>query len=274
MPELPEVETVRLTLLPRVKGSRIEGFTVRRGSLRSPVRSRAMKTHLLGRTITALERRGKFLIFGLDSPYVLVLHLGMTGRLRIERTELPVRIHDCLLFHLAGGRDLRYEDVRRFGLAFCARREGLERHPALRGLGPEPLSELMTGEYLWQRGRGLRRPVKTFLMDARMVAGVGNIYASEVLFAARIHPARSVSRLSRESCSRLAECLRRILQEAIDHRGTSFSDYRDGNGRPGDFQHLLRVYGRSGQACSLCSGPIRRIVQAGRSTFYCPRCQH
>jgi len=273
MPELPEVETVRLTLLPLVTGRRIAGLTVLQGHLRRPVNLSQLKRHVVGRRVETVERRGKYLIFRLDSAHVLVFHLGMTGRLRVEGLEAPPRTHDCLLFHLSGGKDLRYEDKRRFGLVFAASGKMLPRDPSFRDMGPEPLSDSLPENYLWARSRGRYLPVKNFLMDGRVIAGVGNIYANEALFAARIRPDRPVSRLSRQTFARLTESLRLILREAIGQRGTSFSDYRDGNGRPGNFQIRLRIYGKEGEACSICATRIRRIVQAGRSSFFCPRCQ-
>jgi len=273
MPELPEVETIRLTLLPQVKGCRIEGLTVLKGSLRQPVSTLRLKRHVVGHRVEEIERRGKFLIFRLDSPHVLVCHLGMTGRLRIEQSDAPPRPYDCLLFHLSGRKDLRYEDKRRFGMVFSERGEMLARNPSFRNIGPEPLSESLPEHYLWMKARGRHLPVKNFLMDSRTIAGVGNIYANEALFAGRVRPSRPVSRLSRQAFARLTDSLRQILRKAIEERGTSFSDYMDGDGKPGNFQVRLQVYGREGEACSICATPIRRIVQAGRSSFFCPHCQ-
>ncbi|MBI3014181.1 MAG: bifunctional DNA-formamidopyrimidine glycosylase/DNA-(apurinic or apyrimidinic site) lyase [Candidatus Tectomicrobia bacterium] len=273
MPELPEVETVRRTLLPLVTGRKIMGLTVLQRELRRPVHPSRLKRQVVGRRLETVERRGKYLLFSLNSPQVLVLHLGMTGRLRVVSSQAPVHPYDCLLFHLSGGKDLRYEDKRRFGLVFAASGKTLARDPSFRNMGPEPLGDSMPEDYLWVRSRGRHLPVKNFLMDGRVIAGIGNIYANEALFAARIRPNRAVSRLSKATFARLTESLRAILRDAIAQRGTSFSDYRDGNGQPGDFQIRLRVYGKEGKPCSNCSTRIRRIVQAGRSSFFCPFCQ-
>jgi formamidopyrimidine-DNA glycosylase len=178
-----------------------------------------------------------------------------------------------LIFHLGADLELRFHDIRRFGMCLYTTAKALPEHPRFRHLGPEPLSPNFSSLYLQERARGLWKPVKNFLMDASVVVGVGNIYASEALFRARVHPNRAVGRLRRPEWDRLCDAIKAVLQAAIDAHGTSFSDYVDSEGRRGDFQNQLYVYGLEGEACPRDGHAIRRLVQAGRSTFYCPTCQ-
>jgi formamidopyrimidine-DNA glycosylase len=202
-----------------------------------------------------------------------VFHLGMTGRLWLGKPIDQDALHDHLIFSLGPELELRFHDVRRFGMCFYTTAKALAEHPRFRHLGPEPLAPEFSSPYLQKRARGLWKPVKNFLMDATVVVGVGNIYASEALFQARIHPNCEVGRLRRPQWDRLCGAIKGVLQAAIDAHGTSFSDYVDSEGRRGEFQNQLLVYGREGEPCERDGRPIKRIVQAGRSTFYCPTCQ-
>jgi formamidopyrimidine-DNA glycosylase len=273
VPELPEVETIRRGLLPRLVGRQIAGVRVRQPYLRETVEVERLQTSVVGRTIADIERRAKYLLLQLQPEGLLVFHLGMTGRLWLGKPMAQDAPHDHLIFRIGSDLELRFHDIRRFGMCFYTTAGALPEHPRFRHLGPEPLSASFSSVYLQERARGLWKPVKNFLMDATIVVGVGNIYASEALFRARVHPNREVGRLRRPPWDRLCAAIKEVLQEAIDAHGTSFSDYVDSDGRRGDFQNHLYVYGREGEPCVRDGRPIRRMVQAGRSTFYCPTCQ-
>jgi formamidopyrimidine-DNA glycosylase len=273
VPELPEVETIRRGLLQRLVGREILGVRVRQPYLREKVEVETLQTCVVGRTIADIERRAKYLLMQLQPEGILVFHLGMTGRLWLGKPIETDALHDHLIFPLGSDLELRFHDIRRFGMCFYTTAKALPEHPRFRHLGPEPLSADFSSVYLQEHAHGLWKPVKNFLMDASVVVGVGNIYASEALFRARVHPNREVGRLRRPQWDRLCEAIRAVLQEAIEAHGTSFSDYVDSEGRRGDFQNRLHVYGREGEPCVRDGRPIRRMVQAGRSTFYCPTCQ-
>jgi len=270
MPELPEVETTRRGLLPHVVGRRIRGAVVRNGNLRWPV-TRDLQKHLRGEEVVGIRRRGKYLLFDFTHGHLLV-HLGMSGRLSLVPDDAPVRVHDHVDVQLEGHESLRLTDPRRFG-AMLWLRAPAERHALLRGLGIEPFDPAFDGAMLQRLARGRRVSVKHFLMNARIVTGVGNIYASEALFQAGIHPTRSVARISRERWDRLAVAVRETLQRALDAGGTTLRDYAQADGTPGDFQNATAVYGREGLPCRRCGTPIRAQRQGQRSTFHCPTCQ-
>lgn len=274
MPELPEVETIRRGLAGRLPGQMITSVRVRQAQLRHVVDVAALQAQAVGRTITGIERRAKYLLMHLQPDRVLVWHLGMTGRLWVGPPAEQDALHDHIIMALGPDLELRFHDSRRFGMCFLTTDAELVHHPRLRHLGPEPLSEAFTGAYLRERARGLRKPVKNFLMDAAVVVGVGNIYASESLFLAGIRPTREVGRLRPQQWERLCTVVKEVLQLAIEHHGTSVSDYVDSEGRQGSFQNQLHVYDREGEPCHRDGRPIRRLVQAGRSTYYCPGCQH
>lgn len=274
MPELPEVETIRRGLVLRLVGHEIVGVRVRQPYLREKVEVDTLQTSVVGRTIVDIERRAKYLLMQLRPEGILVFHLGMTGRLWLGKPIAQDALHDHLIFRLGPDLELRFHDIRRFGMCFYTTAKELPEHPRFRQLGPEPLSPEFSSAYLRKRASGLWKPVKNFLMDAAVVVGVGNIYASEALFLARVHPNREVGRLRPRQWDRLGEAIKEVLQAAIDAHGTSFSDYVDSDGRRGEFQNQLLVYGREGEPCVRDGRLIKRIVQAGRSTFYCPTCQH
>lgn len=273
MPELPEVEVLRRSLAPHLIGTRIESVLVRDGRLREPIATRAFETALPGATVERLDRRAKYLLICLSTGTSLVLHLGMSGRLVLSAPDRAAEPHEHFLLALSSGRCLRFRDPRRFGLAVLVRTSELPRDRHFRHLGVEPLAEEFSGEALRRSAAGRRAPVKSFLMDGRVVVGVGNIYASEALHRAGIHPLRSVSRISSARWDRLAESVQEVLLEAIEAGGTTLNDFADGEGRSGYFQVDLKVYDRAGQPCGRCGGMIRRRVLSGRSTYYCPGCQ-
>jgi formamidopyrimidine-DNA glycosylase len=273
VPELPEVETIRRGLLLRLVGRQITGIRVRQAVLREPVEVDILLTQVVGKTIAGIDRRAKYLLARLGPEGILVFHLGMTGRLWLGKPMAQDAPHDHLIFHLGPDLELRFHDIRRFGMCFYTTAKKLPEHPRFRRLGPEPLSAEFSGAYLQERARGLWKPVKNFLMDASIVVGVGNIYASEALFAARVHPNREVGRLRKQHWERICGATKEVLHAAIEAHGTSFSDYVDSEGRRGEFQNQLLVYSREGEPCVRDGRPIKRMVQAGRSTFYCVRCQ-
>jgi formamidopyrimidine-DNA glycosylase len=270
MPELPEVETTRRGIAPHVEGKRVSKVVVRSGKLRRPVPPELPEL-LTGRTILRVERRGKYLLLRTDRGSV-ILHLGMSGHLRIVPAMTAAEKHDHLDIVLENGTALRLTDPRRFGLALWTTGDPLE-HPLLAGLGPEPLEEEFDGDYLFQASRGRSLAVKQFIMESRIVAGVGNIYANEALFRAGIHPARPAGRISRIRCHRLAEAAREVLTAAIALGGTTLRDFSDGEGKPGYFRLRLDVYGREGEPCPKCGDSIRQSRQGGRATYFCRKCQ-
>ncbi len=271
MPELPEVETTRRGIAPHLQGRRVAQVAVHQRALRWPV-PRAIGRPLVGQRLQAVSRRAKYLLLRFERG-TLILHLGMSGSLRILPCDSPRGAHDHLELCFEGGRMLRLTDPRRFGAALWTAGDPLA-HPLLAGLGPEPLGDDFSGAWLHQRARGRRTAIKTFIMDSRVVVGVGNIYASEALFLAGIHPKRAAGRISPERMARLAEAIRTVLARAIEAGGTTLQDFTRADGQPGYFAQELAVYGREGEPCPACGHPVRRIVLGQRSTYYCPRCQH
>jgi formamidopyrimidine-DNA glycosylase len=273
MPELPEVEVLRRSLAPLLLGEKIVGVRVRNSALREKVDRRQLGRMVRGREIRALRRRAKYLWIDLEADRTLVIHLGMSGRLTVLGRAAPVEPHEHVAFRLGTGRRLAFRDPRRFGLVLALPSGSLESDPRFARLGVEPLSDEFCGDLLGKLARRRRGPVKSFLMDGRLVAGVGNIYASEALNEAAIHPRRSVARISRQSWRRLAAAVQATLRQAIEQGGTTLNDFADGEGRSGYFQVSLRVYGREGEACPRCGRVVRSLVMSGRSTYYCPGCQ-
>ena len=270
MPELPEVETTRRELEPLLVGRRVSRVLIREPRLRWPIPPE-FAARLEGRLITGLARRAKYLLASARDGTALI-HLGMAGSLRVVLNGEPAGPHDHVDWRLDDGRCLRYRDPRRFGaMLWC---DGPPAgHPLLARLGPEPFSDAFHGGWLYERSRGRRAPVKAFLMDGRIVAGVGNIYANEALFEARIHPGRPAGRIARGRYEALAGAVRRILARSIGAGGTSFRDYVRTNGEPGRYQARLMAYDRAGKACVRCGTTLRGRTIGQRSTVWCPRCQ-
>ena len=270
MPELPEVETTRQGLLPQLVGRRVRGAVVRNARLRWPVPA-DLSRRLAGEEVIDVRRRGKYLLFDFPRGHLLV-HLGMSGRLTLVPDDRPPRAHDHVDVRFEGARTLRLTDPRRFG-AMLWLRGPAEDHALLRSLGLEPFDPAFTGAALHARARGRRVAVKQFLMDSHVVTGVGNIYASEALFRAGIHPSRMAGRIARARFEPLVSSVREVLRDAIEEGGTTLRNFVGGDGKPGYFSGSLRVYDRAGSPCLNCGTPIERRVQGQRATFYCPRCQ-
>jgi formamidopyrimidine-DNA glycosylase len=270
MPELPEVETTRRGIRAALRGHEITAFELRQHRLRWPVAASLVR-ELPGQRVREVRRRAKYLLIELDRG-TLIAHLGMSGSLRIVPPGTPWLPHDHYELVLDSGRALRFNDPRRFGSLHWTTGDPLG-HPLLAGLGPEPLERDFDGDYLTERARGRRVAVKQFLLDQRIVVGVGNIYASEALFRAGIHPRRAAGRVSRERYRRLAHAVREVLEEAIRQGGTTLRDYVSPDGTPGYFRQKLFVYERAGEPCRRCRTPIRRLAQGQRSTYFCPSCQ-
>ena len=275
MPELPEVEVARLGITPHVQGGTIRTMVVRNGSLRWPV-DENLPSLLRNARITHTSRRGKYLIVHCqcaDNTHgVLLIHLGMSGSLRIVAHDAPLQKHD----HIDWVMDdciLRYHDPRRFGSVHWHDAVNYLAHPRLIGLGVEPLDEAFTGAYLYTQTRGKKAAVKVALLAGEMVVGVGNIYASEVLFRCKIHPEKSTQTLTKKQCELLAQQIKIVLQAAIDKGGSTLKDFVNSDGVSGYFQMHYNVYDRAGLPCTVCAQPIERIVQAQRATYFCKRCQ-
>lgn len=274
MPELPEVETVRRTLLPHVVGQRVQSVAVHQPKLRWPVDIAALEVRVAHKTIGDIRRRAKYLLFDMEGGSVMAVHLGMTGQLSRMQAHTTRRTHDHVVFTLGDGSELRFNDARRFGSIDAFDKAAEETHPRLVHLGVEPLDQdAFHGEALYAMTRRAQKPIKNFLMDAQRVVGVGNIYACEALFAAGVHPNLPAHKLSRPRAERLARCVVDTLEAAIGQGGTTLRDFVDGDGQAGYFKVHLHAYGREGEDCNQCTRLIRRVVQAGRSTFYCVQCQ-
>jgi formamidopyrimidine-DNA glycosylase len=269
MPELPEVETTRAGLAPCLEGRRVRSVLLRRPDLRWSIPPEVTE-RLPGQRIAAVRRRAKYLLLDTDAGSVL-LHLGMSGSLRVLPAKTPVRAHDHADLALDSGRVLRFNDPRRFGCLLW--QPAGETHALLRDLGPEPLSEAFDGDYLFERSRGRTAPVKTFLMDQKVVVGVGNIYAAEALFAAGISPLRAAGRVSRERYRALAADVRRILARAIARGGTTLRDFIAPDGAPGYFEQELSAYGRGGAPCPRCGRPLKQAMIGQRASVWCGHCQ-
>ncbi len=271
MPELPEVETTRQGIAPHVRGRCVEAVHVYESRLRRRVPA-VLRRELPGQRIEAVCRRGKYLLLVTRAGTVLI-HLGMSGSLRLVPRGSPRERHEHVEICLVEGRCLRFRDPRRFGLVLWVHGDPLD-HPLLRDLGPEPLCSAFDGTTLYERARGRRQAVKTLLMDGRVVAGIGNIYANEALFRAGIYPARPAGRISWKRYRLLTEQIRQVLREAMTAGGCTLRDFTDGKGRPGYFARHLLVYGRAGAPCMRCGAPIRRLCLGQRATYYCPHCQY
>lgn len=270
MPELPEVETTRRGIAPHVEGRRVSAVLVRQRSLRWPVPA-GLEGLLQGQVIRAVERRAKYLLFHTANGALLV-HLGMSGSLRLVGRNEPVRKHDHVDITVGGSRVLRFHDPRRFGCMLWLQ-EPLFAHPLLAELGPEPLSADFDTDYIYALSRKRSAPVKSFIMDGHVVVGVGNIYANEALFAAGIAPDRKAGTVSRARYDRLVREIKAVLGRAIEVGGTTLRDFVGGDGEPGYFKQALAVYGRGDEACVRCRGRLKEFRLGQRSTVYCPKCQ-
>jgi len=269
MPELPEVETTRRGIAPHISGQRVSRVIVRNPNLRWPV-SKRLATELPGQVIRSVTRRAKYLLLDTDAG-TAILHLGMSGSLKIIAAAEPPRKHDHVDI-VFGKSALRLTDPRRFGSLHWTRRPAMQ-HRLISSLGCEPLGEEFNGDYLYLRSRKRKVAVKQFIMNSHIVVGIGNIYASEALYMAGIRPTRAAGSISRNKYRLLAEVIQEVLNDAIDQGGTTLRDFVNGDGKPGYFSQYLNVYGKAGEPCISCRVPIREIRQGQRSSFYCPKCQ-
>ncbi len=293
MPELPEVETVRRGLLPVLEGKRIARLEQNRKDLRFPLPA-DFAARVRGEKVERLERRAKYLLARLSGGDVLVMHLGMSGKFTISGAmsggrrvgkyvhEVAADVkHDHVVFHMEQGATITYNDARRFGFMLLIPEAELAEHPLMHGLGVEPLGPGLTPEYLARRAAGKKTDLKAFLSDQRIVAGLGNIYVCEALFRAGLSPTRKASTIATKTgrptlrAEKLVAAIKSVLKDAVAAGGSSLRNYRRADGALGEFQHTFAVYGREGKPCRRegCRGTVRRIVQAGRSTFFCPQCQ-
>ncbi|MBN2740998.1 MAG: bifunctional DNA-formamidopyrimidine glycosylase/DNA-(apurinic or apyrimidinic site) lyase [Rhodobacteraceae bacterium] len=280
MPELPEVETVRRGLAPAMEGARIERAEVNRPDLRWPLPER-MAERLTGVTVNRLRRRSKYILADLDTGESLLIHLGMSGRMMVSGVMLgefhldhpaPLK-HDHVVLHMEGGARVTFNDARRFGAMDLVRTDREAAHWLLAGLGPEPFGNEFHEDYLIEALKRRATPIKSALLDQHVVAGLGNIYVCEVLHRAGIDPRRQAKRISNQRIASLVPIIRDVLSEAIEAGGSSLRDHRQADGELGYFQHSFHVYDREDAPCQQCATPIRRIVQAGRSSFFCLQCQ-
>lgn len=268
MPELPEVETTLRGVCPHLVGKIVREVIVRHPGLRWPVPEAIHQ--LEGEKILSGARRGKYLLFK-TRPGTLLIHLGMSGALRISDPETPWRKHDHVALQLSTGRQLRFHDPRRFGCVLLI--DDPATHPLLVDLGPEPLSDGFDAAYLQQQLKGKAANIKQAIMDSHLVVGVGNIYACEALFMAGINPKKAAGKVTRSSLEKLVNAIKAVLAASIEMGGTTLRDFLRENGEPGYFKQTLRVYDREGEPCRTCGTTVKRIVQSNRSTFYCPQCQ-
>lgn len=270
MPELPEVETTRRGIAPHILNQTISEVVVRDRRLRWPVPAQLPQL-LRGLVVLSVERRGKYILLDCGSGHLL-LHLGMSGSLRVVTGEVPLKRHDHVDIRFLNGVDLRLHDPRRFGAVLWTE-ECPAQHALLAGLGPEPLQDEFDPDYLYQRSRNRKCPIKQFIMDSKVVVGVGNIYANEALFIAGIRPDRAAGRVSLQRYDRLVAAIKAVLARAIDQGGTTLRDFVNGNGKPGYFSQQLAVYGRGSQPCQQCATALKEIRLGQRTTVFCPACQ-
>jgi formamidopyrimidine-DNA glycosylase len=270
MPELPEVETTLRGIRDSLLNQKIQALIIRNRNLRWPVPA-CMEDVLRGKVVSKLTRRGKYLLIGIDSGTAL-LHLGMSGSLRVINKNVPATKHDHIDIVLVSGKAIRFNDPRRFGSLLWSDKDPLK-HKLLSALGPEPLTNEFDGYYLYKKSKGRRVSIKQLIMNNNIVVGVGNIYASESLFRAGIHPARQAGRVSKKRYVRLALEIKRVLSEAIEMGGTTLRDFHGSDGKPGYFRIKLKVYGRAGEHCDNCGSAIKYIAQGQRATYYCGSCQ-
>jgi formamidopyrimidine-DNA glycosylase len=273
MPELPEVETIKRTLETKIKGLTIKAPEVFLPKIIKTPGLQELSARLPGKKIKKLERRGKYLLFHLSENLALVIHLRMTGSLVYSLPNAPFAPHTHVIFHLDNGDQLRYSDLRQFGHISLVQANELINIPGLANLGLDPFDPNFTRDHFKKELKRKRATLKPLLLDQSFVSGLGNIYADEVLFRARLHPQRQSHTLIPREATRLFCAIREILQEGIENRGTSIKDYVDGNGKAGNYQNLLKVHNRAGEPCFKCGKPIKRTRLGGRSTYFCPSCQ-
>ena len=272
MPELPEVESLRLKLAPQILGSQIQNLILRRKDLRYDIPKSLPKEIATSRVVT-LKRRSKYLLVNTDMGKTWIIHLGMSGRFFFADPKLAFDKHDHVIVNWQDGRQMRFRDPRRFGMMDWTQTQDLDQHPWLNKLGFEPLTAEFNAESLFKLCLKSTSSIKILIMNAKFVVGIGNIYASEALFLAKINPERQAKSLTQKETKNLCAAIKKVLQNSIDQGGSSIRDYVDSASSPGLYQLQLAVYGRDGQNCSGCGSTILRLIQSGRSSFYCPTCQ-
>lgn len=268
MPELPEVETTLRGVEPYLKAAEVASATVRNGSLRWPVSSQVYQ--LKDQTVEGLTRRGKYILCHFSTGS-LIIHLGMSGSLRVVDEDMLVQKHDHVDLNLASGKIIRFNDPRRFGCFLWA--EDWQEHELIASMGVEPLTDEFDGEYLYSKAKGRKTPIKHYIMDGKLVVGVGNIYANEALFLSGIHPKRMAGNISQARMNVLAGNIKKVLAAAIEQGGTTLRDFVNTDGKPGYFKQSLYVYGRGGEACKTCGETLKEIRQSNRATVFCSECQ-
>jgi len=271
MPELPEVETTCRGIRPHITGKTVADVIIRQKQLRWPITPN-LRELLMGQSIESVTRRAKYCLLKTNQTETVIIHLGMSGSLRIVNTQLAAEKHDHVDFIFSDDTVLRFNDTRRFG-AILATSDPINQHKLISQLGPEPLSDQFTGSHLHQLSKNKKSTIKSFIMDGHNVVGVGNIYASESLFMAGILPTRQAGRISLKRYQKLADCIKTVLQQAIEQGGTTLRDFVNEQGKPGYFQQSLAVYGRANKECIRCSTPIQQLKIAQRASYFCPTCQ-
>ena len=271
MPELPEVETSRRGIEPHILNKKIKDVIIRQYKLRWPI-PRSLPDKIAGQKLVEISRRGKYLLLNFHNAGTVIIHLGMSGSLRICSPSTPAGKHDHIDFIFSNNKILRLTDPRKFGCVLWTK-QAIEKHRLISKLGPEPLIDKFNTEYFYERSRKRQCSIKAFIMNSHIVVGVGNIYASESLFIAGINPVRKAGGVSRSRCEKLVTAIKQILAEAIKQGGTTLRDFTREDGQPGYFSQQLKVYGKKSDACTQCGKNIKQIEQQGRSTFYCTTCQ-
>ena len=274
MPELPEVETIRIGLKKWLIGQSITEIQVMEPRLRYMVDSKKLNQLLLGGQICKISRRSKYLIIHLHQKNCLIIHLGMTGQLLQSRNGAPLQSHDHVLFKLEKGLQLRFRDPRRFGLIDAMIEADIDTHRFFKSLGIEPLSKGCNPFYLKKISEGSRKPIKNFIMDTHRIAGIGNIYANEALYKAGIRPTKESRKISIDEWKKLTRAIKQVLKKAIQEGGTTLNDFVNSEGQEGYFQVSLQVYGKENHSCPKCQKKIRKVTLVNRSTFFCPGCQN
>jgi formamidopyrimidine-DNA glycosylase len=270
MPELPEVETSRRGIEPHLLNRTIKNVTIRQHKLRWPI-PKNLPALAEGQKVRAVNRRAKYIVLKLDNGSIII-HLGMSGSLRICTNKTPAEKHDHIDICVTGNKILRLRDPRKFGCVLWTA-DNINEHKLIVNLGPEPLDDIFTAEYLHKKASKRTCSIKSFIMNSHMVVGVGNIYASESLFKAGINPKRKAGSVSLVRFKKLVDAIKVTLRDSIEQGGTTLKDFTGGDGQPGYFAQKLLVYGRAGERCTVCSKPIKKITQQARSTFYCSQCQ-
>ena len=274
MPELPEVQAVCDGLKQRILNRVVEGITVREPRLRWPVQSEELARLVVGQKVSGVQRIAKYIVVQFQNEVSLLIHLGMSGRIGLVSADENLRKHDHVIFSIGDGEELRFNDPRRFGMVEAVETSKLDTHPRIENLGVEPFSSEFNAKAFYELSRGAKIAIKKFIMDSKRLVGVGNIFASESLFLAGMHPNTKAGRISRQRWEKLISSIVLVLTEAIKRGGTTIRDFENLDGDAGSFTQQLTVYGKEGEICFRCKRVIRKMIHSARSTYYCPGCQH